>query len=132
MTNRGLGRILTVSQIPVAIAVLSENGFKSNIINAEAFLSHLFICNFLIICYLNVSKTKLIFYIDKADITVVEMAPAKIHLNLINPINPVPYQDLREFKFSIRLFNWSSNSNMGSGNFFVTSSFQEASSEPSW
>ena len=82
--------------------------------------------------YLNISWTKLIFYIDKADITVVEMAPAKIHLNLINPINPVPYQDLREFKFSIRLFNWSSNSNMGSGNFFVTSCFEEASSEPSW
>ena len=60
------------------------------------------------------------------------MAPAKMHLNLINPINPVPYQDLREFKFSIRLFNWSSNSNMGSGNFFVTSCFGEASSEPSW
>ena len=78
-------------------------------------------CNFLIICYSNVSKTKLIFYIDKADILVVEMAPAKIHLNRINPINPVPYQDLREFKFSIRLFNWSSNSNMGSGNIFVTS-----------
>ena len=132
MTNRGLGRILTVSQIPVAIDVLSENGFKSNIINAEAFLSHLSICNFLIICYLNVSKNKLIFYIDKADITVVEIAPAKIHLNLINPINPVPYQDLREFKFSIRLFNWSSNSNMGSGNFFVTSCSEETSSMSSW
>ena len=88
-------------------------------------------CNFLIICYSNVSKTKLIFYIDKADISDVEMAPAKIHLNLINPINPVPYQDLREFKFSIRLFNWSSNSSMGSGNFFVTSCLEEASSEPS-
>ena len=114
VTNRGLWRKLTVSQMPVTIAILSESG-KSNKIYAAAFLSHLFICNFLTICHLNVSKNNLLYWqgryyscgngscqnsleSDKSN----QSCP-KSRFERVQVLN-TPFQLVKQFKYGIRQF----------------------------